>query len=324
MLTYLGASLAVLALVINTGLGINLSIFSGSSAFLVAGVSGVVRATGPYGSPSAYGAVMIVCIAATLYLIQSEKLYLWGGLAFAVEVVSLAPTLTKSVWSAAFVGIIVAIGLRRRLTSRVLAVGVGAVVAALIVYSFVGESQIVIARTTGRASKENVDSRVGAWEQGLLMFKRWPLTGAGAGQFINAQALVRQVTVNGVPAATSPHNTEIAVLGETGLVGTSVLLALVYMMARLIRYWHTGAETEEEVLFGATVLAAVVGYVLLSQTFGEIYDPPSSLFIALILGALAGRINHKAVQRGGDGPTRVLDPRERSREGSGFMLGRMQ
>jgi hypothetical protein len=64
-------------------------------------------------------------------------------------------------------------------------------------------------------------------------------------------------------------------------------------MVQLIRTWRRQAQTAEEVIFGSTVLAAVTGYVILSQTFGEIHDPPSSIFCALILGAVAGRLNYK-------------------------------
>jgi len=296
-LAFLGVSLAFLGLVINWGLGIILTTFSGPSPFLVPGVAGLARATGPYESPSAYGAVMIVCIAATLYLIQVDKVYLWGGVAFALEVFSLAPTLTKTVWAAGLVTIVVALGVRRRVTSRVLLVGLTAALILVITYSFVGKSQVFTARTTSAESVESFDGRIAAWHQGLLIFRHWPWLGAGAWQFVEAQPLVPQVYFKGVAAVASAHNTEIAVLGETGLLGELGLVVLAYMMVRLIRTWRRQAQTSEEVIFGATVLAAVTGYLVLAQTFGELYDPPSAIFCALMLGAAAGRLNHKAYMR---------------------------
>jgi O-antigen ligase len=293
-LTFLGVSLAGLALVGNWGLGVNLSTFSGASPFLVPGVVDLARSTGPYASPSAYGAVMIVCIAATLYLVQVDKSYLWGGLAVALEVVSLAPTLTKTVWSAGLLTIVLAFGIRRRITSRVLLVCVAMAMILLTVYSFVGTSQVFTARTTGRASAENLDSRIAAWHQAVVVFHHWPLFGTGFGQIINAQALLPPMYYKGVVAVTTDHNTELAVLDEAGVVGALGLVAFVYTMLMLIRAWRRQAQSSEEVVFGATVLAAVAGYALLSQTFGEIYDPPAGIFIALMLGAIAGRLNEKA------------------------------
>ncbi len=295
-LTFLGTSLGVLAL-IDFILGLNLSSYAGYKPFLVPGVTGIVRATGPYASPSAYGAVMVVCIAATLYLMQVEKARLWAGSAFAVEVISLAPNLTKTVWGAGLVTIIVALGVRRRITSRVILIGFTIALTLAITYSFIGNSQLLTARTTGAASAESLAARVGAWHQAILIFAHWPLFGAGAWQIINAQALVQPVYVNGIAAASSAHNTELAVLAETGLLGGIGFIALVYAMVRLVRTWRLQAETTEEVIFGSTVLAALAGYFLLSQTFGEIYDPPSPIFCALIVGALAGRLNHKASLR---------------------------
>jgi O-antigen ligase len=292
-LTFLGTSLAVLTLV-TWQIGFNLSHFAGSQLFLVSDVTGLAaRATGPYASPTAYGAVLIVCIAATLYLIQVDKAYFWGGIAFAFEVISLAPGLTKTVWSAAFVAIIVALGVRRRVTSRILMIGLPAVLILAIAYSVFGSSKLVTARTTSTASAESFAAREGAWQQALSIFDRWPLFGVGTGQVINAQALVRPVRINGVPAASSAHNTELSVLAETGLIGALGLIVISYAMVQLIRTWRRQAQTAEEVIFGSTVLAAVTGYVILSQTFGEIHDPPSSIFCALILGAVAGRLNYK-------------------------------
>jgi O-antigen ligase len=300
-LACLGVSLAALASV-NWILGINLSTYAGFAPFFDSGAAGVARATGPYASPSAFGSVMVVCIAATLYLIQVEKVYLWGGMAFAFELISLAPTLTKTVWSAGLVTIIIALGLRRRITSRLLLVGLTVVLILGIVYSLVGSSQILTERTTSVASTENFVGRLATWQQGLLIFQHWPLFGAGYRQFINAQAFVPHVYVNGVLAVPSAHNTEVAVLAETGLLGSLAFAVLVYAVIRLMSTWRRQAQTSEEVIFGAIVLAAVIGYVLLSQTFGEIYDPPSTIFVALILGAMAGRLNHNADIRRADPP----------------------
>lgn len=293
-LAFLGATLALLALV-QWALGFDFSTFSGFAQFEDR-AAGAVRAGGPYPTPSALGAVMVVCLAATLYWMQSEKAWVLGGGVFALEVIGLAPTLTKTVWGAAFVTIILALGLRQRISSRTALVAFYSVLAVAVVYTFVQHSAVVTERVSSQGAQDNFSGRLATWRQAVSIFEQWPVSGAGVDQFIGAQHQVPLAFVNNAPPATSAHNTLVSVLGETGLMGFIPLLLLIGAIAGLVRAYRRRARTSEEVLFGATAVAAIVGYVLLSQTFTELYDPPATIFFALVVGSVAGRLNAAGAQ----------------------------
>jgi O-antigen ligase len=307
-LTALGVTAGLLAM-LEWGSGLDLTTYSGFSPFVDIG-AGVVRIGGPYPTPSAFGAVMIICIVGTLYLLQTERSP-YVGLALGIEFLSLAPTFTKTVWAAALVAIVIAVGLRKRLSSRLLLTTVNLGLAVAVIYSFAAKSTVVSQRVTSASAADNLSGRFATWHQALLIFQHWPWFGAGADQFISAQALVQPVLYNGVKAVPSPHNTFISVLAETGIVGSVSLTLLVVAFGLLIRAYRRSATTSEEIIFGSTVLAGASAYLLLSMTFTELADPPSGIFVAALLGAMAGRLNQASADRAervGQGPRRTPGP----------------
>jgi O-antigen ligase len=273
--------------------GFELATITGATPF-VDPAAGLVRAAGPYPDPVIYGGVMLVCLAGTLYWMLAEKAYTIGIAVLGLEIVSLAPGFTKTVWAAAFATVVIGLGLGRRVSSRTFLVLVYAVVAVGIVYSTVQNSTVVESRVTGQIAQDNWSGRQATWHEAISIFKHWPVTGAGNNQFIAAQALVPQVKVKGVEAATSPHNVFLGVLAEIGLLGIVTLLILVAAIVMVVRTCRRWAASESDVIFGSVLLAATVGYFLLSQTFGMLYTRPSSMFLALILGAAAARVDHLA------------------------------
>lgn len=286
-LTFLGVTIAALAL-LEWVFGFTLAQLSNAIPF-VDDVAGVVRVSGPYADPSAYGGVMVVCIAVTMYWLQQRKAYVLGFIALAIEVVGVVPNFTKTVWAGSLLAIVISAGLRRRISSRTLLVTAYVAVGVFLVYATVKSNPVVTARVHTSTSG-NFLARVGDYVQAIYIFQHWPLFGAGIGQFIAAQQFVPSVTIADVVATPSAHNTFLSVLAEAGAVGFSALAALVYTIGKLIRRWRRTAVTEEEVLFGACVLAACVSYFVLSLTLVEIYYPPGGTFLALVLGAMAGRL----------------------------------
>jgi O-antigen ligase len=288
-LTFLGVSVASLGLA-EMLFGVSLAPLSGSAAFLDER-SGVVRVTGPYSDPTAYGGVIVICLAATLYWMQATRRYFWGGAAVLIQILGLAPSYTKGVWGAAVVTFIIAFGLRRRFTSRTALVGLNVALGLGIAYMFFQSSAVVAARVTGEASTDNIFSRVGAYVQGFQIFQEWPWFGAGINQFVPAQHLLEPVIFRGVAATTSPHNTFLDVLAETGIAGFVPLLLVIWAIARVVRACRRRARTGEQVLFGASFLAAVTGYLLLSMPFTLLYSPPVTTILAIFLGAAVARLN---------------------------------
>jgi O-antigen ligase len=284
--TVLGASVATLGIG-QWITGFDLSKLSGSSAF-VDKLAGAVRVSGPYQEPVTYGSVLVICLVATIYLLRENGPSLPVLTALSLELVGLAPSLTKTIWIAAFIAGVIASGLRRRVNSRTVLVALYAAGVLGVVYSLLQSSPIVAERVTG--SNANFVTRLGDYVQGIYIFEHWPLTGAGIQQFIPAQSLVDPVTIGGVAAGPSAHNTFISVLAETGVLGFLPLLFLVYALITTVRAVRRRAHTDEEIRFSAVILAAVVGYFLLSLTLVQIYYPTAAMLLALMLGAAAARL----------------------------------
>lgn len=286
VLSLLGATVAFLGLT-QWVTGLDLSRLSGFSPFFDP-YAGVTRVSGPYGDPTTYGSVLVVCLAATIYLLQSERRSLLVFGALALEIVGLAPSLTKTLWVGAFVVAVIGFGVRRRITARTGVVALYAAGLVGFVYSLLQSSPVVAERVTG--SNGNVLARLGDYVQGIYIFEHWPLAGAGINQFISAQQFVPSVTVGGVVATPSPHNTFISVLAEGGLLGFIPLVVVVWAIIKLVRAVRRRAATDEEVRFGSTLLAATIGYLLMSLTLVQIYYPVATMLLAVLLGAGAGRL----------------------------------
>ena len=302
-LAFLGTTLALVALA-QWALGFELATITGATPF-VDQAAGLVRAAGPYPDPLIYGGVMLVCLAGTLYWMLAERAYAIGMTVLGLELLSLAPGFTKTVWAAAFATVVLALGLRQRVSSRTALVFVYAAVAVGVLYATVQNSSVVESRVTGKTAQDNWTSRQATWHEAISIFEHWPIAGAGNNQFIAAQALVPQVKIKGVEAATSPHNVFLGVLAEIGIVGILALLVLVWAIVAIVRTCRRWATSEEDVIFGSVLLAATVGYFLLSQTFGMLYTRPSSMFLAIVLGAAAARVDHMARKREASGPRAV-------------------
>jgi O-antigen ligase len=289
-LTAAGVVIASIAL-LEWVFGFELATLTGLDPFFDP-TAGVVRSGGPYPEPTALGSVMVICMAGTLYWLQTERMYLLGGAALAIEVLGLLPGLTKTVWAAAFVVLLLGFGIRNRVSSRTALVAVYAITAVAVTYFFVKSSPVVAARVTSTASDENFLGRVATWKQAIYMFRDSPLYGVGIDQFIGGQLLVPQPAVGGVLPVPSAHNTLLSVLAEAGLLATLPLIAVVYATVRVARACKRLAVTHADAVFRAVFVGALVGSAFLSMTFGEIYEPPSFMFVALLLGAAAARVDH--------------------------------
>lgn len=287
-LTFLGVTIACFALV-QWVFGVEFATISGYAPFVDA-TAGIIRTGGPYPDPTAYGGVMLVCLAATLYWIQTERAYALGIPAVLIMVVGLAPSYTKTVWGAALLTIVLALGLRRRVSSRTVLVGLYVAIAVGVLYSLVQDTSVIQDRVSSQGSADNFTGRLAAWRQGVVIFQHWPLYGSGIEQFVGAQQVVGPVYQDGVKAVPTPHNVLISVLGEMGLMGTIPLLLVVIGAVLVVRAMRRKARTSEEILFGSAVVAATAGLLLLSQTFSLNYEPPAFIFGALLLGAAAARL----------------------------------
>jgi len=293
-LTFLGASVAAMG-ILEWIFGFKLAPLAHAIPF-VDTQAGVVRVSGPYSDITAYGGVLVTCLAASLYWTQLRKAYVLGGAAVLIEIVGLAPSFTKTIWGAAFAVLVISLGLRRRFSIRTVLVTVYTTGAVLFVYALLSTDPVVKERVS-TSTNANFIARVGDYIQGIYIFQHWPVFGAGIDQFIAAQQFVPFVSISDIAATPSAHNSFLSVLAETGLVGFLPFAFLVFAMAALVRAWRRRARTNEEVLFAIMLLAATVGNLLMSLTLVEIYYSPSGTFLALVLGAAAARLNTMTASR---------------------------
>ena len=285
----LGTSVGLLG-IMEWAFGFELATLSGHQPYIDPG-AGVIRAGGPYADPLGYGAVLIICIAVTLYWLQTQKARGVAAAALGIQLVALGPTYTKTVWAAALVAIIIAVGLRRRMSSRTLFVAIAVAVIAFVLYSFAQSSSAVSTRTSASVTSNNALGRVDDYVEGFQVVKQHYLAGVGVGNFGPAEQLVPSVTIGNVSTnVAAAHDTFLAVLGEVGLVGFIPLIWLVYSGAGVIRASRRYATTAEEIIFGAAVLAASVGYLILSLPFNELLESPPTILLALLWGAAAARL----------------------------------
>jgi O-antigen ligase len=260
-------------------------------------VIGTTRISGPYSVPETYALSLVICLAATLYWLQSRRRgpYVWGILIVGLEIGGIAFSYFRAAWIAALLVVIGSLGIRPRRFGR--AFVVAAVVGSL---ALAGTTQLehrnkaFEARTT---NTYNIYGRLATYEQGIQLFKSAPLTGVGVDRY-NAVVTDRaHVVFHNVKSVTFPHSSFIAVLAEQGLVGFIPLLLLSGGVWLVIRRIRALAETDEEGVLAGSVAGAAAGYVIMSLTLTMLPYEPSNAFFAALLGITVGRLDVRSAMR---------------------------
>jgi O-antigen ligase len=262
-------------------------------------VIGATRISGPYAVPETYALSLVICLAATLYWLQSRGRgpYIWGILLAALEVSGIAFSFFRAAWIAALLVVIGSLGIRPRRFGRTLAVA--GVVGAL---AFAGTTQLeqhnkaFEARTT---NTDNIYGRLATYDQGIQFFKSAPLTGVGIDQY-GAVAWRRgqHEVFHGVRSVYSPHSSFIAVLAEQGLFGFVPLVFLGAGIWLVIRRLRAVASTSEEGVLAGSIAGAAAGYVIMSLTLTMLPYAPSNAFFAAFLGMTVGRLDVRSAEAG--------------------------
>jgi O-antigen ligase len=252
-----------------------------------------IRESGPYGTDDVLAVALLVCFAATLLWVQTSprKRIASGALVVALELAGIAFTLFRGAWIAALVVLVVALGLRPRRYARLLGTTalIGLVAAVLLLRA--QDSGALAQRIN---DPQNLNGRAATYSQAFDLFARHPLAGVGLNQFGAAQTneLIAK-TVNGVGAVSSPHSSYFDALSEGGLLLFIPLAAVTFASVSVIhRYRKLGASRHYDVLVGAAVAAAGLGYLLMSlEETVIISSTESNAFLAILLGACASRLD---------------------------------
>jgi O-antigen ligase len=261
-------------------------------------VIGTTRISGPYSVPETYALSLVICLAVTLYWLQSRGRgpYIWGILIVALEVSGIAFSFFRAAWIAALLVVIGSLGIRPRRFGRTVAVAL--VIGSL---AFAGTTQLeqhskaFEVRTT---NTDNIYGRLATYEQGIQLFKGAPLTGVGIDQYSFFVFQHEPAVFHGVRSVSTPHNSFIAVLAEQGLFGFVPLILLGGGIWLVIRRLRAVAATSEEGVLAGSIAGAAAGYVIMSLTLTMLPYEPSNAFFAAFLGMIVGRLDVRSAEAG--------------------------
>jgi O-antigen ligase len=249
------------------------------------------RSTGPFTYPEMQATAVLVCLAATLFLVQLRipRWYTVGGIAVILELTAIGLTLFRTAWIAAAVVVVIGLALRPRRVIRLAATAILAIALGVAALGPLQSNQVTNERLN---NVHNVYSRLGTYVDGLHIFLHHPIFGAGVTQFGTAEAnLGVRATINGGAALGSAHDSFINIAAEQGLWGFIPLLVLAFGATQMLRRYRRIGVDRVDILFAAAAIGAVLAYVLMSATETMILEEIPNAFFALILGAAAGRVD---------------------------------
>jgi O-antigen ligase len=249
------------------------------------------RISGPYSVPETYALSLVVCLAATMYWMQTRKrggTFVWGGLFAGLAIAGIALSLFRAAWIAGVVVIVASLGLRPRKFARALTV---AVLAGAIIVAATAQLEQNKTFSTRAKDTSNIYGRLATYEQGLQIFRSAPLFGVGVDRYHDVAAEWNPVEVKDVEAIDYPHSSYIGLLAEQGVVGFLPFLLLSVAVWRLLRALRAAARGPDSGVLAGSVVGAAVGFLIMSLTLTMLPYEPSNAFFAVLLGAAAGRLD---------------------------------
>jgi O-antigen ligase len=250
------------------------------------------RISGPYPAPEPYALSLVVCLAATLYWIQSRKPgsgYRWALVLAAMEMGAIGLTLFRAAWIAAIVVIIASVGIRPGRIGRMYGV-IGVAVA----IAFAGTTQLQQNKTfSSRLNNiDNVYARLATYKQAFVIFRSSPVFGVGVNEYNTVASARRPEVVSGLVSLPYPHSSYLGLLAEQGIVGLLPFLLLSYAVWRLVRALRAMSFSNADAALLTGVLAgAAFGYLIMSLTLTMLPYEPSNTFFAALLGAGSGQLD---------------------------------
>lgn len=224
---------------------------------------GVLRLTGPYGSPNHLALYLdrVVPLAAAVAWLGPRSARGWALAALAALVLVALLTWSLGGWLALWVGTLalVAAAGRRRLVAGWLALSLGLAVVAASLLVFGGD--LVPERLRARFDPETGTGlvRVGVWQAGLRMALAHPVTGVGPDNFRLLYAEYGE-NVWREPDLSHPHNFILDTWLRAGLAGLAGYLALLGLA--LSAAWRRARRAAGwDRALGAGVLAALAAGV---------------------------------------------------------------
>jgi O-Antigen ligase len=261
-------------------------------------VVATTRVSGVYAVPETYALGLIICLAATLYWVQTKRrgAYLWGALFVALELGGIAFTYFRAAWIGALLVIIGSFGIRPHRFARLFAVTLVVGGVAFAATAQLEHNQKLAERTT---NTDNIYGRLATYQEGIHLFKSKPLAGIGVDQYSTVVQERPSFYFHGVRSVDFPHSSFIAVLAEQGLLGFVPLMVLGLGIWLLIRRLRSASTSDEEGVLAGSLAGAAGGYLIMSLTLTMLPYEPSNAFFAAFLGLAVGRLDVLSSRRGG-------------------------
>ncbi|HWM63280.1 MAG TPA: O-antigen ligase family protein [Solirubrobacterales bacterium] len=233
------------------------------------------RVNSIFWDPNIYGRylalVTTIAMAALLWAKEKRTLALLTGLV-AVLWFGLVPTFSQSSFAALLAGLAVLAALRWSLKWTLAAVGMGAVLAVIVILFTGGNSTI-------SPDRINIDTggRLNLVSGGGELFAQRPIWGYGSGSF--PRAYREHIATKKAPVSVS-HTQPVTVAAEQGLIGLAAYAAL--LIAAL---WTMSSGLFARQSVGrAAVLAAFVALLVHTMAYAGFYEDPIS-WVLLAVGA---------------------------------------
>jgi O-antigen ligase len=266
------------------------SSYGGFAAVLPAGDA--MRSAGPL-NPNPFGQVLATSAVLAFYLAYTQKRTAARALAAAIAVACVAGVVyTQS--RAALIALLlaaIAIGVLRGVRLRVLAVaacGAIALGSLVIPHSLAQRVDELSDGTSATASYRDNNSLRGRTSENLAALQMWgdhPLIGVGPDNFeVHYETYSQEIGIDQRAQARGAHNLYLESLAETGVLGATAFLAIVWLA--ISGAWRARARLEgPDALLGEGLAVALGAFFICALTLHSAYARYEWIFLGLGLAA---------------------------------------
>jgi len=233
-----------------------------------------LRVNGPYQRDYTLGIGCLICFFITLYkyMITDKRkrlLNIFHVCILLVTIVAIYATFYRGVWLAGLTGLITWFLIRRK---GFIKLNIFIIVLVLFIIPFVDDFRSSEFYGSRIADAKNVEFRFRRYDTSLSLFRESPILGIGFRNFTARTGTVSQ------------HNQILAMLSETGLIGVSLYISLLFMLAyygiKNYKLSHSYLEREFVIIF----LCLLVVYIVLGLGLNSGFDNKVNLLFFTIAG----------------------------------------